>query len=62
MIIEHPRRQKSCASSQDRISLKATYVSLVKKDSMKERMFQELLDVKNLQIKGILGKGCFINL
>lgn len=32
MIVEHTGRQRSCISGQDRTTLKATSVSLVKRD------------------------------
>lgn len=36
-------KKKSWESGQDRVSLKTTSVSLVKKEYVKEKMFQELL-------------------
>lgn len=42
MITEHIHEAKSWESDQGRISLNNTSVSLVKKDYMKERMFQDL--------------------
>lgn len=43
MLIEHTRK-RSGARGQHRTILKTTSVSLVKKDYMKKRIFQELLN------------------